>query len=279
VTTFSRWLPAITQTPVIRRSALTAAGLAFVGGAIAGPAVAAQAAPTHSPSPAMHTVAMVTNDKHDDAKHDSGKHDDGKHDNAKHDSNKHDNDKQDNGKRDSGTRDKRRGPSAKELNADYQAQPNFYYCGPASTRIALSADGHMLTQDDVAKKLGTTEAGTNSAEDTTRVLNDVVGAKVYKTTAIPDAKAKPEQMDKLQADVKNAIDNNRAVVANIIGSSTDTNGVSHSYEGGHYLAITGYRDDGRALKIADPANVNGDNSYWMNTTDMANWIATRGYSS
>jgi hypothetical protein len=269
MTTFSRWLPAITQTPVIRRSALTAAGLAFVGGAVAGPAIAAQAAPAHGP--AMQPVSMQVNQG------DNGNHgdDSNKHDSNKHDSNKHD----DKNKQDNGNKRDNRGPSAKELNADYQAQPNFYYCGPASTRIALSADGHQLTQDDVAKKLGTTEAGTNSAEDTTRVLNDVVGGNNYKTTAIPDPAAKPDQINKLQTDVKNAIDNNRAVVANIIGSTTDTDGTSHSYEGGHYLAIVGYRDDARTVKIADPANVNGDNSYWMNTTDMANWIATRGYSS
>ncbi|MEV4756246.1 C39 family peptidase [Micromonospora sp. NPDC049559] len=248
MTTFSRWLPAITQAPVIRRSALGLAGLAFVGGAVAGPAVAAQAAPA---TPATQSVVMQ--DRHDDGK--------------KHDDKKHEDDKRHDSK-----------PSAKELGIRYQAQPNFYYCGPASTRIALTADGHELSQDDVAKKLGTTEAGTNSAEDTTRVLNEVTGGHAYKTTAIPDSSAKPAQMDKLQADVKNAIDNNRAVVANIIGTATDTDGVTHSYEGGHYLAVVGYRDDGRAVKIADPANPN-NSSYWMSTIDMANWIATRGYSS
>ncbi|RKR86945.1 peptidase C39-like protein [Micromonospora pisi] len=234
---------------------MTAAGLAFVGGAIVGPLGAtAQAAPAANPAPAMTTVAHVTSDKgHGDM--DKGQDKDQGQD-----------------------RGKGHAPSAKELKADYQAQPNFYWCGPASTRIALSADGHNLSQDEVAKKLGTTVEGTPSAEDTTRVLNDVVGGNVYKTTAIPDSKAKPEQMDKLQADVKHAIDDNRAVVANIIGTGTDTDGVSHSYEGGHYLAVIGYRDDGRAVKISDPANPN-DPSYWMSTIDMANWIATRGYSA
>ncbi|MFI6757585.1 C39 family peptidase [Micromonospora sp. NPDC050417] len=226
---------------------MTAAGLAFVGGAIAGPLGATAHAAPANPAPAMTTVAHVTSDKgHGDT--------------------------------DKGDKGKGHTPSAKELKADYQAQPNFYWCGPASTRIALSADGHNLSQDEVAKKLGTTVEGTPSAEDTTRVLNDVVGGNVYKTTAIPDATAKPEQMDKLQADVKRAIDDNRAVVANIIGTGTDTDGVSHSYEGGHYLAVIGYRDDGRAVKISDPANPN-DSSYWMSTIDMANWIATRGYSA
>jgi len=59
-TMFSRWLPAITNTSVIRKSALGVAGLAFVGGAVAGPAVASQAAPQ---APAMQSVAAVQADK------------------------------------------------------------------------------------------------------------------------------------------------------------------------------------------------------------------------
>ncbi|MGW4464265.1 C39 family peptidase [Micromonospora sp. NPDC004704] len=259
MTTFSQWLPAIAKTSAVRKGALTAASLAFVGGAIAGPLGAtAQAAPAAQPAPAMTTVAHVSSDRgHDDNGHGKDA----------------DRDKDKGHGKDAG-----RTMSAKELKNDYQAQPNFYWCGPAATRNALSADGHHLTQDELAKKLGTTVEGTPSAEDTTRVLNEVVGGDKYKTTAIPDSKAKPEQMDKLQADVKRAVDDNRAVVANIIGTGTDTDGVSHSYEGGHYLAVVGYRDDGRAVKISDSANPN-NSSYWMSTIDMANWIATRGYSA
>jgi hypothetical protein len=137
------------------------------------------------------------------------------------------------------------------LEHDYEAQPNFYYCGPAATRIALSTQGKVLSQDDVAKKLGTTEAGTNSANDTTRVLNELTGGG-YDTTEISGAKAKPEQVDKLRADVVEAVDAKRGVVANIKGTAVDTDGNQHSYEGGHYLSVVGYRDGGDTVKIADP---------------------------
>ena len=59
-TLFSRWLPAITETSVVRKSALGVAGLAFVGGAVAGPAIASQTAPQ---APAMQSVASVQADK------------------------------------------------------------------------------------------------------------------------------------------------------------------------------------------------------------------------
>jgi succinyl-CoA synthetase alpha subunit len=170
-------------------------------------------------------------------------------------------------------------PSAKTLDVKYEAQPNFYYCGPAATRIALTGQGQTPSQDDVAKQLGTTTDGTNSAEDTTRVLNADTKTDVYKTKSIPGPKASPEEADRLRADVKNAVDTGRPVVANIAGTVTDVDGNAHSFGGGHYLTIVGYENDGQTVKIADPANVNGQNAYSVATTDMANWIATRGYSA
>jgi hypothetical protein len=168
---------------------------------------------------------------------------------------------------------------AKEVRHDYQRQPNYYFCGPAATRIAATAQGTTASQDDLAGKLGTTEAGTNSAEDTTRVLNAMTGKDVYQTRSIPGPKASPAETDRLAADVKHAIDSGRAVVANIKGTATDADGTSHSYEGGHYLTVVGYQHDGKTVKIADPAETRGDGSYWMPTTDVATWIAERGYSA
>ncbi|MDG4789110.1 C39 family peptidase [Micromonospora sp. WMMD1102] len=170
----------------------------------------------------------------------------------------------------------KRAPS-KTLDYQYKAQENFYYCAPAATRIALSAQGQTPSQDDVAKRLGTTEAGTNSAEDTTRVLN-TTGGKNYRTVAIPDSTAKPEQMDRLQVDIVNAIDAKRPVVMNIKGTATDVDGMSHSYPGGHYLTVVGYDDHGRKVKIADPANPD-QAQYWMSTINLANWATERGYSA
>jgi Peptidase_C39 like family len=170
-----------------------------------------------------------------------------------------------------------KGQPSKVLDYQYKAQENFYYCAPAATRIALSAQGHTPSQDDVAKRLGTTEAGTPSAVDTTRVLNSD-GGKDYRTVELPDAMVKPEQMDRLQVDVVHAIDAKRPVVANIKGTATDVNGGTHSYEGGHYLTVVGYDDHGRKVKIADPADPNRS-EYWMSTITLANWAAERGYSA
>jgi hypothetical protein len=169
-------------------------------------------------------------------------------------------------------------PPSKVLDYQFQLQPNYYYCGPAATRIALTASGHTLSQDEIARKLGTDTGGTDSARDTTRALNEVVGGDVYQSREIRGPGATPAQMDQLQADVVRAISGGRAVVANIVHSVTDTAGAWHAYDGGHYVTIVGYNDDGRTVKIADPANQNGDGTYWVTTINMANWIATHGYS-
>ncbi|MFC8849856.1 MULTISPECIES: C39 family peptidase [unclassified Micromonospora] len=169
-------------------------------------------------------------------------------------------------------------PSAKVLDYDYEAQTTYYYCGPAAVRNALSATGVEGTQDDLAARLGTTEMGTNSAYDTTRVLNDMVKGDPYRTRLIPGGAATPAETDQLQADVVKAISAGRGVVVNIAGDATDVDGGWHSFPGGHYIAVVGYRDSGRAVRIADSADP-AVPAYWISTAALAHWAATRGYSA
>ncbi|MCM0673436.1 C39 family peptidase [Micromonospora phytophila] len=168
------------------------------------------------------------------------------------------------------------GEGKKVLDHDYQKQRKPYYCAPAATRIALSTQGKTPSQREVAEKLGTTPDGTKSANDTTRVLNEMTGGG-YETTAISGPEAKPEQVDKLQADVVEAVDAKRAVVANTMGTAYDTEGRPHAFPGGHYVSIIGYRDGGDTMQIADPYDPK--KHYWMTDKKVATWIAERGYSS
>ncbi|MEU7981693.1 C39 family peptidase [Micromonospora sp. NPDC049081] len=168
-------------------------------------------------------------------------------------------------------------PSSKVLRYDYQAQTTYYYCGPAAVRNALSAAGIERGQDDLAAQLGTTEMGTNSAEDTTRVLNAVVKGDPYRTRMFAGTPS-DAQIDRLRADVVAAVADKRAVVANVAGDATDLDGGWHSFPGGHYIAAVGYRDNGRTVRIADSADPSLP-AYWVSVTTLANWIATRGYSA
>ncbi|MET7962889.1 C39 family peptidase [Micromonospora zamorensis] len=216
------------RTDLIRKTALTAAGLAFTGGAIAAPITAAYAA---------------------DAKPTTQ------------------------------TQSDRKPSGERQLGVRYEAQPNFYYCGPAATRNALSVQGKNINVDDMAKEMGTTEAGTNSINDITPVLNKETGkADAYHSVEISKPDADATQTDKLRADVVKTVDDGRAVVANIAGTSTDTDGAIHSFEGGHYISVVGYRDGGNVVKIADSADPN-QASYEVTAEHLADWIATRGYAT
>lgn len=163
-------------------------------------------------------------------------------------------------------------------NYDGALQPNGYYCGPAATRIALSAHGQPPTFDNLAKDLGTTRDGTKSIDDITRVLNQHTGDR-YTAVKFDGETVTDEQTDKLRADIVTAINDGDPVVANIVGQVTDTNGETHRYAGGHYLTITGYTDNGNTVHITDPADRKGSNEYQLPTDELADWIATRGYTS
>jgi hypothetical protein len=169
--------------------------------------------------------------------------------------------------------------TARQLNYSFQWQQNGFYCGPAATRIALSARGLYFSQNYLAGQLGTTTAGTNSAFDTTRVLNRLGSTSFYETKMIPGNLANQAQINRLQWDIVFDIDRNYPLVANVVGTAFDTDGDRHGYGGGHYLAVVGYRDGGWTAKIADSADAQRVGWYWMSTTRLANWIAARGYSA
>ena len=213
-------------TTLLRKTVLTAAGIAATAGGIAGPAIAAHAAPT--------TTSVVAD---------------------------------------------RKGHGERELDVRYEAQPNFYFCGPAAARNALSVQGKNIDVHAMAKEMGTTEAGTNSINDITPVLNKETGASnAYKSVEISTPKADDKQTDTLRTDVVKTVDAGRAVVANIAGTATDTDGTTHSFEGGHYISVIGYRDNGNTVTIADSADPTTA-TYRMNIDNLADWIATRGYST
>lgn len=169
--------------------------------------------------------------------------------------------------------------TSKVLNYEFQWQQTGYWCGPAATRIALTGRGYYYSQSYLAGQLGTTTAGTNSAADTTRVLNNLGRTGFYETKWIPGQSATQWEINRLQWDIVYDIDRGYPIVANIVGSAMDTDGDWHTYNGGHYLTIVGYSNNGWTVKLADPADANGYGWYWMDTTRLAHWIAARGYSA
>jgi hypothetical protein len=157
-------------------------------------------------------------------------------------------------------------------------QPNAYYCGPAATRIALSAHGVLPSFDDLARALGTTQSGTASIFEVTRVLNGVYGYARYTSVEMSNRTVTARQVKKMRSDVIVGVNQGDPIVANVKGTITDTAGEVHSYNGGHYLTITGYASSGDLVTVTDPADAVGSNEYQVPIRVMANWVATRGYT-
>ncbi|WP_285792337.1 C39 family peptidase, partial [Micromonospora sp. NBRC 101691] len=81
----------------------------------------------------------------------------------------------------------------RELNVRYEAQPNFYYCGPAAARNALTTLNKDVSQDDLAREMGTTENGTDSAHLITKALNTKSGKNDWRTIEITTPNADDKQ--------------------------------------------------------------------------------------
>lgn len=153
----------------------------------------------------------------------------------------------------------------------FQVQQTGYWCGPAATRVALSARiTRPPSQLTLAAALGTTVNGTDSSADVVRVLNAYLGAGQY------EVRAGTVPVTTLIGDIVAGIDAGFAVVANVAGSITPIGGKPKSYPGGHYVAVVGHRASGTEVMVADIAIADGE--YWVRTADLSQWIVNRAYS-
>mgnify|MGYP003694664141 CR=1 FL=1 len=96
---------------------------------------------------------------------------------------------------------------------------------------------------------------------------------------IPGDHATKVQAAQLRSDIVKTVNEGDVIVANVAGTLTDTRGEWHSYPGGHYLTVTGYAYDGNEVTIVDPADGVASNQYQLPVEILANWIASRGYTS
>jgi hypothetical protein len=171
-------------------------------------------------------------------------------------------------------------PVEKVLDHDYQIQQTGYWCGPAATRVALSARIAPPTQQTLANQLGTTVNGTDWIGQITQVLNARLGGSYYVTTEMPNDPPTPAQRDRLWQDVLRSIDGNYPIVANIVAPpSNQPPGYPSNQTIYHYFAVVGYNTEKREVFIADSANFSGYQHYWLTLDKLATLIPPKGYSS
>ena len=173
----------------------------------------------------------------------------------------------------------------KVLDVDFQQQDWGHWCGPASTRIALSARmDNPPTQGELADQLGTHGGGTDHIGLITSALNDRLGTGYYENKLIPGATATDEERDLLWKDIVTDIDNNYPIVANIVAPpSNHPPGYRDDETIYHYVSIIGYDKGDQAALIADPAKFNYrpgfESQYWIGVDKLADLIARKGYSA
>ena len=168
--------------------------------------------------------------------------------------------------------------NARTLRVDYQVQETSYWCGPAATRIALSARRAAPSQQTLARQLGTTTNGTDHIGLVRDVLNRQLGPE-YKQVLMADDPPTPAQKSTLWADITNSIDHGYAVVTNIVAPPHDHPPGYPNRTIYHYFTVTGYDAQARKVFVSDPASFSGQRQYWLTFDQLASLVPPKGYAA
>ncbi len=176
-------------------------------------------------------------------------------------------------------------PTKRVLSFTWKGQETYYWCGPGSTRMALSTNmASPPSQTQLASYMGTTENGTDHVGLVAGALNHWLATSWFSSKSISDPPG-PGQEAQLKKDiVSNVGKKGYPLVANVISGWRPP-----GYPGGtiyHYVAIVGYDAAGDEVLIADPAGAgaggaswgNVPQSYWVSIHDLAVWIGGKGYA-
>ena len=175
-------------------------------------------------------------------------------------------------------------PAALSTNFTWQGQQTGYWCGPASTRIALSARMSPPSQQTLANYEGTTTNGTDTIVYVRNAMNHYLGVSHYVNRAISDPPSQG-QIDALRQTIVASVSNGYGMVGNIISGWRPPGYPSGTIY--HYVAIVGYDQDGNRALIADPAAkcaagsrwCNVPSTYWVSLSNLATWIGgSTGYT-
>ena len=177
-------------------------------------------------------------------------------------------------------------PTQRILNVSWQGQERYYWCGPASTRMALSAlTDNLPSQSTLADAMATSEEkGTDHIGRIQSALNSALGTTWYETKVMNNPPTE-EQRALLRRDVLLDLGKGYPIVANVVSGWRPP-----GYPGGtiyHYVTVVGYDQGGDRVLIADPAGAcaggatwcNVPQTYWISIEDLGTWIGGKGYTA
>lgn len=171
-------------------------------------------------------------------------------------------------------------------------QETGWWCGPASTQIALNTRGIFKLERDLMYEIEALEGnngwddqdGTDSIHQVATVLNRYLGGG-YVVRQIPNDTPTPGQRDRLWDDIVRSIDGGYGVIVNIVAPPSNyprgvKGSVSPRYSGGtvyHYMTVMGYDDVERAVWMADSGFP--PYGYWMSFDQLVTLIPPKGYAA
>lgn len=168
------------------------------------------------------------------------------------------------------------------LGTVWEAQPNGYYCGPATIRIALSAFGTSISQYTLGEQAQTDSEGT-WLHQVVRLMDyhSPVGVRYTVTTLPgPGADATYRQRVTFRDDMVRSIRAGVPGVVNIAATPDEQHWIHRQKTGGrftlrHHMPVVGYNANTNELLVDDPWT----EPFWVNAYELADMAVTRGYGS
>jgi hypothetical protein len=136
----------------------------------------------------------------------------------------------------------------------------------------------LPTQQALANELPTSTNGTDYIGLVVNTLNRHVGSR-YVAVEMPHDPPSPEERDRLWNDIVLSISAGHGLVANIVAPPNNHPPGYPNETIYHYIALVGYNADTREVYVADPANFEGNNHYWLSFDQTATLIPPKGYAT
>jgi hypothetical protein len=177
-------------------------------------------------------------------------------------------------------------PVKQVLDVLWQGQQTGYWCGPGSTRMALTTrlGDNAPSQQTLADYLGTTVDGTDDISLVRGALNHYLGTSFYEAKYLPDPPSQAQRAE-LVHDIVYDISRGYPLVANVVSGWRPPGYPSGTIY--HYVAVVGYDQSGALVLIADPAGDGAGGAswtgvprtYWISVEDLGTWIGGKGYTA
>lgn len=164
----------------------------------------------------------------------------------------------------------------------WEPQENYYYCGPAAIRMALTAPrlavSRIPNQKEIAREARTTERDGTSRYGVRDALNHYQRTNPYTEMSFGDGVNTPDERRRLWEHMVADVRKGYPVLVNIVvrAGGPRPPGYEKSTKVDHWVVVYGLASAGQRVYIADPASgrsgFNPHPTYTMTLTELSKLI-------